>query len=394
MLTGVSLASGDVVAGDVFVAVTGFKVHGATYAAQAVDAGAVAVLTDEAGAALLEDSGLARRVPVLVADGPARDRRTGRRVGARRARRAPGRGRRHGHQRQDHHHLLPRRRAARRAPDDRRARHRRAADRRGRRREPADHGRGARAAGDPRAGGRAGRDGARHGGLLARARARPGRRADVRRRRLHQPAARPPRLPRRHGRATSGTSRGCSPSGRRVVASSSSTTSGGAGSPPSRRSPSRPWRRTWASPRVPTRTGRWSPPTSASTASVRRSRCAVRTVRCTRPRARCRGRSTSRTRRSPIVLAHAAGVDLDAAIAAVAVAHEIPGRMERVIERGDGFPLRDRRLRPHARRARPGPRRRPPDHARPARARVRLGRRPRPGQAPDHGRDRRRGSPT
>ena len=70
LLTGVSLASGDVVAGDVFVAVTGFQVHGATYAAQAVDAGAVAVLTDEAGAALLEDSGLARRIPVLVTEDP------------------------------------------------------------------------------------------------------------------------------------------------------------------------------------------------------------------------------------------------------------------------------------------------------------------------------------
>ncbi|KQY44725.1 UDP-N-acetylmuramoyl-L-alanyl-D-glutamate--2,6-diaminopimelate ligase [Cellulomonas sp. Root137] len=70
VLTGVSLASGDVVAGDVFVAVTGFKVHGATYAAQAVDAGAVAVLTDEAGLAVLEDSGLADHVPVLVTQDP------------------------------------------------------------------------------------------------------------------------------------------------------------------------------------------------------------------------------------------------------------------------------------------------------------------------------------
>ena len=40
-----------------------------------------------------------------------------------------------------------------------------------------------------------------------------------------------------------------------------------------------------------------------------------------------------------IVLAHAAGVDLPVAIEAVGHAHEIPGRMERVIERGDGFPL-------------------------------------------------------
>lgn len=40
-----------------------------------------------------------------------------------------------------------------------------------------------------------------------------------------------------------------------------------------------------------------------------------------------------------VVLAHRAGVPLDVAIDAVAHAHEIPGRMERVIERGDGWPL-------------------------------------------------------
>ncbi|GAA2728601.1 UDP-N-acetylmuramoyl-L-alanyl-D-glutamate--2,6-diaminopimelate ligase [Cellulomonas aerilata] len=40
-----------------------------------------------------------------------------------------------------------------------------------------------------------------------------------------------------------------------------------------------------------------------------------------------------------IVLAHRAGVPLDAAIAAVGTAHAIPGRMERVVERGGGLPL-------------------------------------------------------
>ena len=40
-----------------------------------------------------------------------------------------------------------------------------------------------------------------------------------------------------------------------------------------------------------------------------------------------------------IALAHAVGVDLDVAIDAIAHAHEIPGRMERVVERGDGLPL-------------------------------------------------------
>lgn len=40
-----------------------------------------------------------------------------------------------------------------------------------------------------------------------------------------------------------------------------------------------------------------------------------------------------------IVLATAAGVPLDAAVAAVAGAHDVPGRMERVVERGQGLAL-------------------------------------------------------
>ena len=40
-----------------------------------------------------------------------------------------------------------------------------------------------------------------------------------------------------------------------------------------------------------------------------------------------------------IVAAHAAGVPLDLAVQGVATAHEVPGRMERVIERGDADPL-------------------------------------------------------
>ena len=52
-LSGVSVASGDVRPGDLFVALSGLKVHGATFAAQAVEAGAVAILTDQAGAELL-----------------------------------------------------------------------------------------------------------------------------------------------------------------------------------------------------------------------------------------------------------------------------------------------------------------------------------------------------
>jgi UDP-N-acetylmuramoyl-L-alanyl-D-glutamate--2,6-diaminopimelate ligase len=64
--TGVTLASTEVVPGDVFVAVPGLKVHGAAYAAQAVAAGAVAVLTDPVGA---EDAAHLD-VPVLVTADP------------------------------------------------------------------------------------------------------------------------------------------------------------------------------------------------------------------------------------------------------------------------------------------------------------------------------------
>src|SRR5207248_3219405 len=51
-------------AGDLFAAVPGRSVHGASYAADAIAAGAAAVMTDEAGAALLADAG----VPLLVVD--------------------------------------------------------------------------------------------------------------------------------------------------------------------------------------------------------------------------------------------------------------------------------------------------------------------------------------
>ena len=61
-LTGVSLSSRSVQPGDLFVGVPGSLGHGASYAAAARDAGAVAVLTDEAGALLAADCGL----PLLV----------------------------------------------------------------------------------------------------------------------------------------------------------------------------------------------------------------------------------------------------------------------------------------------------------------------------------------
>ncbi len=68
VLTGLTLSSARVVAGDVYAGLPGSRAHGASFAAKAVDAGAVAVLTDPAGADLCEGIG----VPVLVVDEPRR----------------------------------------------------------------------------------------------------------------------------------------------------------------------------------------------------------------------------------------------------------------------------------------------------------------------------------
>jgi UDP-N-acetylmuramoyl-L-alanyl-D-glutamate--2,6-diaminopimelate ligase len=67
-VTGLTLSSQRVVPGDLYAALPGSRAHGATFAVQAVEAGAVAVLTDEAGADLCK--GL--DVPVLVVDDPRR----------------------------------------------------------------------------------------------------------------------------------------------------------------------------------------------------------------------------------------------------------------------------------------------------------------------------------
>lgn len=62
-VTGITLDSRDVTPGALYVGLPGARAHGATFAPQAVAAGAVAVLTDDAGAALAAGAG----VPVLVA---------------------------------------------------------------------------------------------------------------------------------------------------------------------------------------------------------------------------------------------------------------------------------------------------------------------------------------
>ena len=58
-VTGVSQSSRSVAPGDLFVALPGARTHGAIHGPSAAEAGAVAFLTDEAGAALLSATGLA-----------------------------------------------------------------------------------------------------------------------------------------------------------------------------------------------------------------------------------------------------------------------------------------------------------------------------------------------
>ena len=61
-VSGASLSSSAVQPGDLYVGVPGRRAHGASYAGEARDRGATAVLTDEAGAELAADAGL----PVIV----------------------------------------------------------------------------------------------------------------------------------------------------------------------------------------------------------------------------------------------------------------------------------------------------------------------------------------
>jgi UDP-N-acetylmuramoyl-L-alanyl-D-glutamate--2,6-diaminopimelate ligase len=68
-VTGISLNSRAVEPGDLYVALPGATRHGADFVAQAVEAGAVAVLTDNAGATLLALSA-DTPVPVVIVDSP------------------------------------------------------------------------------------------------------------------------------------------------------------------------------------------------------------------------------------------------------------------------------------------------------------------------------------
>ncbi|WP_374189398.1 UDP-N-acetylmuramoyl-L-alanyl-D-glutamate--2,6-diaminopimelate ligase [Sinomonas cellulolyticus] len=69
-ITGASLDSRTVVPGDLYFALPGASRHGADYAQQAVEAGAVAILTDHDGAKRLALSESLAQVPALVLDRP------------------------------------------------------------------------------------------------------------------------------------------------------------------------------------------------------------------------------------------------------------------------------------------------------------------------------------
>ena len=65
-ITGISLDNRKITAGDLFAALPGTVHHGANYAADAVQAGAVAVLTDPAGAELIRAVGTTLPAPIIV----------------------------------------------------------------------------------------------------------------------------------------------------------------------------------------------------------------------------------------------------------------------------------------------------------------------------------------
>ncbi len=65
-ITGITLRSTEVEGGDLYVAIQGVNSHGAQYTSEAAERGAVAVLTDRAGASLAAGSGL----PIVIVESP------------------------------------------------------------------------------------------------------------------------------------------------------------------------------------------------------------------------------------------------------------------------------------------------------------------------------------
>lgn len=65
-VSGITLSTTDLHPGDLYVGISGAHSHGASYAAQAREGGAVALLTDQAGAEIAKDSGL----PIVLVASP------------------------------------------------------------------------------------------------------------------------------------------------------------------------------------------------------------------------------------------------------------------------------------------------------------------------------------
>ncbi len=66
VLTGITLATADLRAGEAFVAIRGVNRHGAEFAAVAAEKGAAAIVTDADGAAIAQDAG----IPIVVVENP------------------------------------------------------------------------------------------------------------------------------------------------------------------------------------------------------------------------------------------------------------------------------------------------------------------------------------
>jgi len=69
-VTGISMNTADLRAGDLFVAMPGLKTHGARFAPKAIEVGAAAVVTDAAGAKLLAETAGRLTVPLLILENP------------------------------------------------------------------------------------------------------------------------------------------------------------------------------------------------------------------------------------------------------------------------------------------------------------------------------------
>ena len=191
-VSGVAYDSRSVTSNALFVGLKGQKADGALYAQEAVRRGALAVVSED------PPSGWHRRSLAAGARCAAGTRGVRRGVLRPSQRRAHAR-RHHRHQRQDDDLVCARRDFRSRGDQMRARRHRRLSHRRQRVRRGAHHTRGARAAADAARHGDAGMRCMRDGGVIARARSAARRPPALRRRHLHEPDPRSPRLPWRHG---------------------------------------------------------------------------------------------------------------------------------------------------------------------------------------------------